>query len=137
MSMTFHRAFDMTRDPFESLETLVELEVDRVLTSGQHENVLEGAELVRRLVEQADGRIGILPGAGIREDNIGQLISETGVSEVHFTAMVNRESGMLHRNPLPRMGGANVPGEFELSPTDPERVRAMVKAAQGGYRERV
>jgi len=69
LSVTFHRAFDMTRDPWESLETLVELGVDRVLTSGQARRVPDGQGLIKGLVDAAGDRVSIMPGGGIREEN--------------------------------------------------------------------
>jgi copper homeostasis protein len=129
LSLTFHRAFDMTRDPREALETLIELGVDRVLTSGQAASVPEGLPLLRELVEAAGERITVMPGAGIREDNLRHVIAATGAREIHFTAMRRAESPMEHRNPRPRMGGIEIPGEFGRPVTDPALVRAMTAAA--------
>ncbi|MFC1574908.1 copper homeostasis protein CutC, partial [Gemmatimonadota bacterium] len=126
LSVTFHRAFDMTRDPFQALEALVRLGVDRILTSGQERSVPEGLGLIGRLVEAARGRISIMPGGGIREENLADVVRETGVGEVHFTAFSHEESPMRHRNPRPLMGGDRVPGEFERVVTDPERVRSFI-----------
>lgn len=129
MSITCHRAFDMTRDPFEALETLIELGVDRVLTSGQQPSVPEGVELIRELVETAAGRIAIMPGCGIDESNVREIVEKTGVQEVHFTAFSRQDSGMIYRNPRPFMGSVVVPGEYDLQRTDAERVRNVVVAA--------
>lgn len=129
MSVTFHRAFDMTRDPRESLESLVDLGVDRVLTSGQKRNVSEGLNDIRDLVERAAGRIVVMPGCGVEESNVHDVLETTGASEVHFTAFRCHESQMDYRNPAPMMGGAKVPGEYELQVTDPDRVRNVVWAA--------
>lgn len=126
LSVTCHRAFDMTRDPIEALETLIELGVDRVLTSGQQPSVPEGVELIRELVDRAAERIVIMPGCGIEEGNVREIVEATGVSEVHFTAFSHQESGMTYRNPLPFMGGVELPGEYDLQHTDPERVRSVV-----------
>ncbi len=126
MSVTCHRAFDMTRDPIEALETLVELGVDRVLTSGQQPSVPEGIELIRELVQLSVGRIEIMPGCGIEESNVREIVEQTGVREVHFTAFSHQESGMTYRNPRPFMGGVELPGEYDLQLTDPERVRGVV-----------
>ena len=72
LSVTFHRAFDMTPEPFEALEALIELGVDRVLTSGQEASVLEGLPLIVELIERAGDRIVIMPGGGITARNIEQ-----------------------------------------------------------------
>jgi copper homeostasis protein len=131
LSFTFHRAFDMTRDPLEALETLVELGADRILTSGQAESVPQGIALIRELVERAGERIVIMPGAGIREENVGWVLAETRAREIHFTALSWAESPMLHRNPVPRMGGTEIPGEYRRQGTDPERVRGLLAMASG------
>ncbi len=128
MSVTFHRAFDMTRDPFEALEALVQVGVDRVLTSGQERSVAEGVELIQRLVEAARGGISVMPGAGVRRENVKEIIRATGVKEVHFTGFASRESPMVHRNTRPLMGSDRVPGEYEKLVTDPDRVREIVEA---------
>jgi copper homeostasis protein len=130
MQVTFHRAFDMTRDPREALETLMELGVDRVLTSGQRRSVPEGLELIRELVDQAGNRIVVMPGCGIQEDNLREVLEVTGAQEVHFTAFRSRESEMGYRNPDPVMGASRLPGEYELQVTDPERVREFLRQAE-------
>ncbi|MFN3331708.1 MAG: copper homeostasis protein CutC [Caldilinea sp.] len=82
----FHRAFDVTPDPFAALETLIELGVTRVLTSGQQPTALAGADLIRQLVGQAAGRIEILPGAGVRADHAAELVQRTKAQQVHASA---------------------------------------------------
>jgi copper homeostasis protein len=83
--VTFHRAFDACRDLSASLEQLIALGVDRLLTSGGAATAAEGAEQIRALVAQAKGRIGILPGGGITPETAARLVRETGVREVHFS----------------------------------------------------
>ena len=85
LPVTFHRAFDACRDLSASLEQLIELGVDRLLTSGGAPKAAEGAELIRPLVAQAKGRIAILPGGGITPENVARLVQKTGVREVHFS----------------------------------------------------
>ncbi len=131
MSVTFHRAFDMTRDPYEALETLAALGVDRILTSGQERSVPEGLPLIRELSKAAGGRLSIMPGGGIREENVQEIIKETLVEEVHFTAFSNLESPMKHRNARPLMGSERVPGEYERWITDVSSVRTIVDRAGG------
>lgn len=131
MSITCHRAFDMTRDPREALETLIDLGVDRVLTSGQQPSVPEGLELIGELVELAAGRVSIMPGCGIEEGNVREIVEKTGVREVHFTAFTHRDSGMTYRNPGPFMGSVQIPGEYDLQLTDPEQVRRFVSKVEG------
>jgi len=83
--VTFHRAFDDCADPAAALERLIQLGVDRVLTSGGGRTAREGAEQIRRLVIQARERIGILAGGGIDGDNVAPIVRGTGVREVHFS----------------------------------------------------
>ncbi|WP_214416542.1 copper homeostasis protein CutC [Sphaerisporangium fuscum] len=105
LAVTFHRAFDMTADPYQALETLVDLGVHRVLTSGQEVSVLEGAPLIAELVRLAGDRIVVMPGGGVTERNIGRILAETGVSEIHFAALTDEPSPAVHRNLRPFMGG--------------------------------
>jgi copper homeostasis protein len=83
LSVTFHRAFDVARDPFEALDELLQLGVDRVLTSGQGATALEGAEILARLVAEAGPRLVVLAGGGIRAHNVAEIVGRTGVAEVH------------------------------------------------------
>jgi copper homeostasis protein len=129
LSVTFHRAFDVTRDPFEALETLIELGVDRVLTSGQEPSVLEGLDLIVDLVQAARQRIIVMPGAGITERNIKKIVAASGVREVHVYAPASVESRMAYRNPRVYMGGELRPPEYSLSTTDAGRIRAFLEAA--------
>lgn len=132
LSVTFHRAFDMTRDPRQTLETLAGLGVDRILTSGQERSVPEGISLIRELSTVAGDRISVMPGGGIREENVQEIIRTTGVNELHFAAFSHLESPMNHRNPRPLMGSERVPGEYERWTTDASCVRAVVERATEG-----
>ena len=98
LGVTFHRAFDMTRDAFQALEDLVMLGIDRILTSGQENSVLEGLDLITDLVRQAGDRIIIMPGGGITERNIGKIVAQSGVKEVHAVGTLSVDSSMQHRN---------------------------------------
>jgi copper homeostasis protein len=128
MKITFHRAFDMTREPFKSLETLIALGVERILTSGQEDSAYEGLDLISELVKKAKGRIIIMPGAGITEKTIGKIVAQSGVTEIHATAFVSQESAMLFRNSRCYMGGILRPPEFSLQATSTEKVSALLKA---------
>jgi len=79
----FHRAFDLTPDPFAAMETLVGLGVDRVLTSGQRAYAPEGADLIAELQCRFGDDVEILPGAGVNASNARGLVCETGVGQVH------------------------------------------------------
>jgi copper homeostasis protein len=132
LSVTFHRAFDMARDPYEALEKLISLGIDRILTTGQESSALEGLDLITDLVQQAAGRIIIMPGlsGGISELNLKKIVTQSGVKEIHTTAGMSLESQMTYRNPRSFMGGELRPPEFARTVTDPQRVREFVRAVQ-------
>lgn len=126
----FHRAFDLTPDPFAALETLVQCGVKRVLTSGQAPSAAEGIELIKQLVEKAAGRIEILPGAGIRPANASHIINYTGVKQIHFSAMVKKpEPSNLH-NPGLHFGGALYPPENTVDVISPEKISAILNSLE-------
>jgi copper homeostasis protein len=127
LNVTFHRAFDMCREPHEALEQLVRLGVDRVLTSGQEASVVEGLDLIRDLHKRAGGRIIVMPGGGLTARNLRKVVQESGVNEVHLSARSTVESRMQHRNSRCFMGGALRPPEFSWKATDESLVRSVVK----------
>jgi copper homeostasis protein len=129
LSVTFHRAFDMAADPFASLETLAELGVDRVLTSGQDSSALEGAPLIASLVERAGDRLIIMPGGGITPRNVGRVVESTGAKEIHFAALVDVASPAVHRNPYPFMGGELRRPEYVRQVTSPALVSEVIAAS--------
>lgn len=130
MSVTFHRAFDMAREPFQALETLIALRIDRVLTSGQEPTVLEGLDLITELVRRAGDRIIVMPGGGITERHIPKIIPQSGAREVHVLLATTVESPMQYRNPRVFMGGELRPPEYTRAVTDAERLRALVHMVQ-------
>lgn len=132
LSVTFHRAFDMARDPYEALETLISLGLDRVLTTGQESSALEGLDLITELVQQAADRIIIMPGlsSGVSEQTVRKIVSQSGVREIHTTASASLDSGMTYRNPRSFMGGELRPPEFARMVTDARRVSEFVKAVR-------
>ena len=129
MSVTFHRAFDMCRDPFESLERIISLGCDRILTSGQQPKAEHGVPLLKKLVEKAGERIIIMPGSGINAKNIAVIARETGAKEFPLAAREPVESGMVYRNPRVKMGGTTIViDEYEQQVTSSELVRETVTA---------
>lgn len=101
MEVTFHRAFDRTRDPMEALEAVIACGCWRILTSGQVPQVADALPLVRALVEQAGDRINIMPGSGVRASNIAHIATATGATEFHSSASLQRPSAMhFHRNSM-------------------------------------
>lgn len=129
LPVTFHRAFDMTRDPRASLETLIELGCERVLTSGQEKSVLEGLDLVAELICQARDRIIVVPGGGITERNLPRILRACDVREFHVSASATRDSRMQFRNARVPMGRTLAASEYSASVTDAGRVRQFQELA--------
>lgn len=121
----FHRAFDVTPDPFRALEELIDLGITRVLTSGQKNAAPQGADLIRRLIERADGRIEVLPGAGITVDNVRQFVISTGCTQIHMTAFASRTDTSTLANPAIQFGSSNGPPESTYEMTDRHLVRRV------------
>ena len=121
----FHRAFDVTPDPFRALEKLIDLGVTRVLTSGQKNAAPDGAKLIKQLLERAKGRIEVLPGAGITVDNVRQLVQQTGCTQVHLTAFAEQQDPSTLTNADIYFGSANGPEESKYDRTDGKYVRRM------------
>lgn len=124
LAVTFHRAFDMTADPFASLDTLIELGVERVLTSGQAASAQEGTDLLADLVRHAAGRIVIMAGGGVSAATVTRIVQQAGVREVHLSGRVPVESPMTVRNTRVRLGGGQPPSEYQRMTTSAERIRA-------------
>lgn len=126
MQLTFHRAFDVCRDASAALETLIRLGMDRVLTSGQAEDAWEGRDMIAQLVRQGAGRITILAGGGVNEDNAAALVEHTGVMELHVRgATLRRDAGphrgISFRKALPK-------DELARGVTDAKRIAAIRSA---------
>ncbi|MEO6456073.1 MAG: copper homeostasis protein CutC [Ginsengibacter sp.] len=100
LGVTFHRAFDRAADPFEALENIIEIGCERILTSGQKPTAIEGAQLIKQLISRADDRIIIMPGSGVRSDNVAALAESTGAVEFHSSARIRVPGKMTYINPL-------------------------------------
>lgn len=99
LEITFHRAFDRCRNPFEALEQLFEIGCQRILTSGQQPTAPEGVEMIADLNNAADGRIIIMPGSGVRKENIKMIAEKTGCTEFHSSLRSKKPSSMNFRHP--------------------------------------
>lgn len=128
LSVTFHRAFDVCRAPMQALEDIISLGFDRILTSGQEPTAPLGAELIAKLVRVAGGRIVIMPGCGVNENNIASLAAITKGTEFHMSARHRIDSLMTYRNEKVSMGGTVCIEEFSQDITDAERVKASLEA---------
>jgi copper homeostasis protein len=100
MGVCFHRAFDWTVNPFEALEDIIEIGCERILSSGQQPKAILGAPLLKELVVQADGRIQIMPGSGVRASNIIDLKNATGTMHFHSSARMLKKSSMEFIQPF-------------------------------------
>jgi len=99
MGVTFHRAFDRCRDAFEAMEQLIQIGCERILTSGQQPTVNEGIDLISELNKVADHRITIMPGGGVRKENIRVLAEKTGCREFHSSLRNKSKSRMEFIHP--------------------------------------
>ena len=118
MEVTFHRAFDRAADPLQALETIIACGCNRILTSGQVPNAGNGKELIRQLIQQADDRIIIMPGSGIRSSNIKEIAAFTGAVELHSSARKPVVSGMIsHKQSMNE--------ELQTVSVDVEEIRRM------------
>ena len=128
----FHRAFDVTPDPLAALATLVDLGVTRVLTSGQQPTALAGAALIRTLVETAAGRIEILPGSGVKPENVVELLRHTGATQVHASASGARLDPSTQARPGLGFGGQAVEGGEGYRVAEGAVIAALRKAVDKG-----
>ena len=124
----FHRAFDVTPDPFAALETLIKCGIKRVLTSGQAPSVPEGADLIKELMAHAAGRIEILPGAGITAANAARVVEYTGVNQIHFAALEARSEPSVANNRSIYFGGALYPREDIIEVTTAKEISKIISA---------
>ncbi|RYF18593.1 MAG: copper homeostasis protein CutC [Flavobacteriales bacterium] len=125
MPISFHRAFDMSNDLEKALEDLIKLGFVRILTSGGANSALNGMETISQLVIQANGRIEIMPGAGINAENIQNIATQTGAKNFHSSARVVVKSKMEYRNQTTKMG--SVEDEYQYQETSAELVKKMVE----------
>jgi copper homeostasis protein len=127
LDVTFHRAFDMLRDPLESLEVLVDSGVKRILSSGGKRTAPEGTALLRELVTRATDRISIMPGCGISESNVIDLIEKTGAREIHLSARSVVPGRMEFRKTGISMGSGTELTEYDTILPDKARIQRIRK----------
>lgn len=121
----FHRAIDVVPDWRKVLERLIHLGVKRVLTSGQAPDVFYGVDVVREMVEFAQGAIEILPGAGVNVKNIDRIIAETGCSQIHVARFARRTDPSTRNNQDIFFGGALYPPEDSYDVTDRDYIAQL------------
>lgn len=123
MSVTLHRAFDMCKDPLETMEQAIALGVDTILTSGQQSTAVQGTELLRSLYEKSSGRITIQAGSGVTAEKIRTLYAQTGLHAYHMSGKKTIDSEMKYRKEAVSMGLPSM-SEYEIWRTDEALVRA-------------
>lgn len=121
MNVVLHRAFDVCRDPFEALETAKALGINAILTSGQKETALEGADLIGELIKKANGEIDIMPGGGIDSTTILPIIEKTNATSYHMSGRVEKESLMVYRKEGVPMG-LPILSEYAVFETDSKEI---------------
>ncbi len=121
----FHRAFDVVADPVASLEVLVELGFTRVLTSGGAARATDGLPAIRRTVDQAAGRLQVLPGGGIRAETVAEVVRATRAGQVRLSISRGAPDLSASRNPQVRFGVDTPPTELEYRAVDPNGVRRV------------
>ncbi len=126
LEVSFHRAFDRCKDPFEAMEQLIEIGCQRILTSGQQPTAPEGIDLITQLVKVADERIIIMPGSGVRKENIKELAEKTGAKEFHSSLRGRQKSIMEFIHPA----FANSAESYTNPFIDPAEVKALRNALQ-------
>lgn len=122
LSFTFHRAFDWTVDPFKALEQLIDLGVDRILSSGQETSAARGLSLLEQLQQQAGDRLVILPGGGINIETIAQF-KKANLKEVHFSATALHQT---IKTPRVTMNSTRFFDETKVAISDEEKIKLMI-----------
>ncbi len=130
LGVTFHRAIDMCADMTQALEDIIEIGCERILTSGGKSSAIEGSNTIAHLIEKAVGRIIIMPGAGVNENTVADLIHFTNAEEIHSSARSKVQSKMEYQNDHILMGYGET-DEFSFALTDVERVRNIIRLANG------
>jgi copper homeostasis protein len=126
--VVFHRAFDLTPDPFAALEELIDLGVRRVLTSGQEVTAAQGSATLRELIEKASGRIEILPGGGINRFTVAEVVTRTGCTQVHASLRSPREENSASARPHINFGATTLSSEDRIDGTDADLVAGLVRS---------
>ncbi|MBT3208409.1 MAG: copper homeostasis protein CutC [Bacteroidetes bacterium] len=130
MEVVFHRAFDMCAEPFEALDQLIELKIDRLLTSGQKQTALEGADLIKKLISKANDKIEIMPGSGIKLNNFTELMEKTKAQSFHLTGSKKTESQMYFRNNNVLLSSTDKIKDYEKLITDIEIIKKIVSISK-------
>jgi len=129
LSVTFHRAFDVSRDPFESMAQLKKIGVNRILTGGHTFRAVDGLDCLAELVQKAGEQIIILVCGGVNASNVSAIVKATHPKEIHFASRKNLDSPMTYRLPEIFMGANYHPDEYSHKVTSADLIRKVIQAA--------
>ncbi len=130
LKTTFHRAFDMTVDPFEALDDLISCGIDCVLTSGHRNTALEGVEQIFRLQQRAQNKIDVMAGSGVTDKTIVEIATKTKVKSFHASAKKISAGNMVYKNRNVSFNSSNQLSEFDVLTVDSEMIRVMKEKLQ-------
>ena len=122
---TFHRAIDMCRDPMSAVEDIISLNFTYILTSGQQKTALQGAELIRKMIEKFKHSITIMPGSGVNSDNVRELIERTGATMFHGSGSCLVKSSMKYRVNNCQMGSDDS-DEYSIKITNGDVIKEII-----------
>lgn len=132
MEVCFHRAIDMTRDYYGAVKDVIDCGCKRILTSGQRNKALEGAENIALIEREFGEKIEIMAGSGINSDNVAEIVRMTGVNNVHLSAKRVYDGEMVFRHPSVSMGGGDEKNEYSFERTDAEEVARVRRILNKG-----
>jgi len=132
LGVTFHRAFDMVNDMFQAVEDIIDLGCERILTSGGKTTAIEGCGKIANLIRKAAGRIIIMPGSGVNENNVTDLVNYTQAKEVHLSARSRVQSKMEYVNDHILMDDKSG-NEYTIDVTDSNRVKQVFRLANNSF----
>src|ERR1700712_4432255 len=128
LGVTFHRAFDMCNDMNKALEEIIGMGCERILTSGGRSTAIEGANTIAHLIENAAGRIIIMPGSGVSESTVADLVHYTKATEIHSSARSAVKSKMLYHNDHIILSREHL-DQSTILMTDAEKVKNIIRLA--------
>lgn len=136
MHITLHRAFDMSKNPYETLEQAKKLGIQTILTSGQQNHCIDGAQLLKELVELSADQIDIMVGSGVNENNIEELIDRTQAHTFHLSGKKRHDSPMVYRKEQVTMGSKYI-DEYAYWVTDSEKIRKVYTSLENKLKKRI
>lgn len=131
MKVTFHRAFDMCKDPMEALKELIDLKIDYILTSGHQAKAIDGMALLKELVVQSQGKIKIMAASGVRTHLLPKMMTQANVHAYHLSSRVQLKSEMEYIKTSVSMGSESVDAEYRIDSQDVEILKQAKKILGG------